>query len=436
MRFPFRTLFEFANNDDEARLCRDIPERQCHEQPRNLISQVSAQAFSKTGDALADTKVVLPWLLAAVGAPAFMSTLLVPIREALSLLPQILFGALIRRYPVRKVFWVGSSVVEGGCVMLMAMVALANLSGALAGTLILMLLVVFSAARGVASIAAKDTLGKTITKGRRGRVNGYSATIAGISVATVGLGLTLAQHGGDSANWLPWLLFGAGCCWLIAAGCFNLTREYPGATDGGRQLGDLMRDQWHLLLHDPQLQLFLLARALLLATALVGPLYVLLAQQQLGSALDSLGWLIVASGLAGACSSLVWGALADYSSKLTMALAALLSALLGAGVAACYWWLPTVTGHVAFYALVLFVLGVAHAGFRIGRKTHIIDMAAGDLKAEYVALSNTLIGILLLLAGGLTAALVGLGLVTAIATLSLITLLGALASLALRNAQQ
>ncbi|MCB1570526.1 MAG: hypothetical protein KDI72_05685, partial [Xanthomonadales bacterium] len=80
-------LYEMAAGDEDARLCRDIPEAQCSEQPGSFVRQVVAQALSKTGDVLADPKVVLPWLLGAVGAPAFLLGLLVPLRESLALLP-------------------------------------------------------------------------------------------------------------------------------------------------------------------------------------------------------------------------------------------------------------------------------------------------------------------------------------------------------------
>ena len=175
-------LYDLATGDEDARLCRDIPDDQCREQPRSFLCQVVAQALSKTGDVLADSKVVLPWLLGAVGAPVFLIGLLVPIRESLALLPQILVGGVIRRFPVRKGFWAFSSLVEGLCVMLMGLVAAAGLRGAAAGWTIVGLLVVFSLARGIASIAAKDTLGKTVSKGRRGRVSGFAATVVSITV--------------------------------------------------------------------------------------------------------------------------------------------------------------------------------------------------------------------------------------------------------------
>ncbi|HBF98502.1 MAG TPA: MFS transporter permease, partial [Alphaproteobacteria bacterium] len=99
-------IFDLVSADDDARLCRDIPEAQCNEQPRSFVLQTLSQALSKIGDSLADAKIVLPWLLGAVGAPMFFVGLLVPIRESLALIPQILVGGYIRHFAVRKWFWV------------------------------------------------------------------------------------------------------------------------------------------------------------------------------------------------------------------------------------------------------------------------------------------------------------------------------------------
>ena len=429
------SLFGLATGDEDGRYCRDIPDEQCSEQPGNFICHVVSQALSKAGDGLADTKVVLPWLLGAVGAPVFLIGLLVPIRESLALLPQILVGGMIRRFDVRKYFWIASSVIEGLCVILMGAVALVGFRGATGGWMIVALLVVFSLARGIASIAAKDVLGKTISKGRRGRVSGFAATASGLVTSAVGLYLVLSPEAARPEWLLYVIIVVAGLCWLLAAASFSLLTEYSGATDGGRGLRELLRDQLSLLLKDPELQKFLLARTLMISTALVGPIYVSLAQRGTGQELAGLGWLVLATGLAGTVSASVWGVLSDHSSRRTMALAAGLAGLLGLAVLAVLYAALPIAESIVFYAGVLFVLGVAHAGVRIGRKTHIVDMAGGDSKSEYVALSNTIIGVLLLVIGGLSSLLLGLGQEIGLAVLSVLALLGALMALTMKNAQ-
>ena len=51
-------------------------------------------------------------------------------------------------------------------------------------------------------------------------------------------------------------------------------------------------------------------------------------------------------------------------------------------------------------AATIFAAQIAYEGVRAGRKTHLTDMETGGQKAVYTALSNTLIGVLLVLGGG------------------------------------
>jgi len=428
-------LYDIATGDEDARLCRDIPDDQCQEQPWSFLFQVPAQAFSKIGDVLSDSKVVLPWLLGAVGAPAFLIGFLVPIRESLALLPQVFIGDVIRRFSVRKGFWIASSVIEGTCVILMGVIAALGLRGAAAGWTIIGLLVLFSLARGVASIAAKDTLGKTVSKGRRGRVSGYAATVSGVVAVAVGLYLALSPEKGRPGELLYWLIVGAGTSWFLAAAIFSMINERPGATAGGRSIRGLAKEQLKLLITDRELQKFLAARALLVSTALVGPVYVGLAQRETGQNLDGLGWLIIASGLASTLSASFWGAFSDKSSRLTLAAAAMLAGALGIAVVAALNFAPGLTDNIAFFAMILFVLGIAHSGVRIGRKTHVVDLASGGRKGEYVALSNTIIGVWLLLMGGMSGLFLGFGLESGIVAFSVLSLLGAFVALSMSHMQ-
>lgn len=427
--------YDLALGADDARLCRDIPDTQCNDQPVNFIWHVVANALSKTGDALADAKVILPWLLGAVGAPTYLLGFLVPVRESLALLPQMLVGGAIRRYPVRKYFWVASSVVEGLCVLGMALVGLGDLGGIAAGWLIFGLLVFFSMARGVASVASKDTLGKTVSKGKRGRVNGYAATASGVIAAAVGVYLAVSPAGARPEWVLYVLIASAGTSWLLAALTFARIREYPGATDGARSLKDVIGGQVAMLMADAELRRFLAVRTLMMSSALSSPIYIALAQRETGMSLAGLGWLVLATGLANAISASVWGRFSDTSSRLTMVVASLLGGLVGMFVLGALAASTTLVDGIAFYAVALFVLSIAHAGVRIGRKTHIVDLAGGDNKSAYVAISNTIIGVLMLVIGIAVGSLISVSPEAALLALTGMAILGALLALSMRDVQ-
>ena len=195
---------------------------------------------TKTGDALADPKLVLAWLLGALGAPSAAVGLLVPIRESLALLPQLFISAPIRAYPVRKWFWAAGSLVQGLCVLAIAGVAF-SLRGAAAGWMIVALLAVFACARSVCSASYKDVLAKTVDKQNRGTATGAAGSVA--AALTLGLGLSLATGIVPlSVSAIGVVLVIAGCLWLLAGVFFlRLTEESGDTDDASRPLDETLR---------------------------------------------------------------------------------------------------------------------------------------------------------------------------------------------------
>ncbi|MDY6980182.1 MAG: MFS transporter, partial [Pseudomonadota bacterium] len=180
------SLHDLITGDEDARVCKDIPESACSDQPRNFFAYLFANLLGKIADEIASARLILPWLLASVGAPAAFTGFLVPIREAGVLLPQLVVAAIIRRMAIRKSVWLLGAGLSGVALALMA-VATGNLSGSTAGWAILGLLIIFSLARGLCSVSAKDVLGKTVSKGKRGTLMGWSAGISGLAVLAVGI---------------------------------------------------------------------------------------------------------------------------------------------------------------------------------------------------------------------------------------------------------
>ena len=82
-------VYEAINSGDDGRVCKDIPEQACDHQPKNVTTHIISLAATKVADGLIDPKLILSWLLSALGASTFLVGLLVPIREAGALLPQL-----------------------------------------------------------------------------------------------------------------------------------------------------------------------------------------------------------------------------------------------------------------------------------------------------------------------------------------------------------
>ena len=93
----------------------------------------------------------------------------------------------------------------------------------------------------------------------------------------------------------------------------------------------------------------------------------------------------------------------------------------------------TGVGNGWFYPLAFFTLSIAHAGVRLGRKTYLVDMAGGNKRTDYTAVSNTVIGFLLLATGGLTALLSLISNSAVIVVLGLMGLAGTLSAIRLKE---
>jgi hypothetical protein len=107
-----------------------------------------------------------------------------------------------------------------------------------------------------------------------------------------------------------------------------------------------------------------------------------------------------------------------------MAAAALLSAL-GLGLALLLAGQGALgSGFVG--ATLLFLCAVAHQGARVGRKTYLVDLASGENRAAYTAVSNTVLGIVLFAGVGLGVIDTFLGTQAVLAALALIALGAAL----------
>ena len=114
-----------------------------------------------------------------------------------------------------------------------------------------------------------------------------------------------------------------------------------------------------------------------------------------------------------ALSGVTWGKLADSSSRKALAVSGLCAGLIGCLTATLSGIELEETASLWFFGILFFLLGLAHTGIRIGRKTWIVDHADADNRARLVAVSNTLMGVVLLVSGafGLLAEAVGEGLV-------------------------
>ena len=390
-----RRVYGYLAEDEDARVCKDIPESACNHQPRSFVFMLLSLTLTKLGDTLVSARLVLPWMLSALGAPAIFISALVPLRESLALLPQLFVAQKLRQQPVRKWFWVAGSVGQALALALM-IVAVATLNNSALGWAIVVLLAIFSLSRGVCSVANKDVTGKTVSKTRRGRLSGVAASAAGLLTLGTALVIMFAPDvSGD--RWLFLGLLGTGVVlWTAAALLYAAIPEVAGATEGGGNAITEALRSLTLLWRNGQFGHFVLTRALLVSAAFAIPYIVVLIQRQGDAELTSLGSLLLASGLAGLLAGRVWGRWSDAASHRVMAAASVMSTLVMVLALMIYYWAPDALAVGWVAGLLLFLSAVAHHGARVGRKTYLVDMATQDNRAQLTAVSNTVMGIILL----------------------------------------
>ena len=64
-------IYGYLAEDEDARVCRDIPESACDAQPRSFTLQLLALALTNLGDALMSARLVLAWMLATLASHQF-----------------------------------------------------------------------------------------------------------------------------------------------------------------------------------------------------------------------------------------------------------------------------------------------------------------------------------------------------------------------------
>ncbi|MEB8433195.1 hypothetical protein OO007_13230 [Cocleimonas sp. KMM 6892] len=430
MKFNTEELYNRITGDEDARVCKDIPEAACNDQPHNFFAYLWSNLLGKIADEITSAKLVIPWLFGLLGVPATFTGFIVPIREAGVLLPQLAVAAAVRNLKIRKYVWVLGAVLSALSLLGMAWAA-ATLEGKNAGWTFILMLVIFSLSRGICSVSAKDVLGKTVSKSRRGVLMGWSASLSGIAILIVGIWMSSFDLGDSSVQVFSGLLIAGAVLWIVAALIFSRIDEQPGATEGGGNALQVAIQQLRLIVDDAEFRRYVLARTLLLSVALAPPFYVLVAQGNTDSGLMGLGALIIANGIASSISAPIWGYMSDTSSKRVMAIAAIGAGILAIFTCSAIWLEWDLVTHEIGFAIIFLLLNVMHGGVRLGRKVYLMDMATGENRAAYVAVSNTIIGVMMLAGGliglvgdkfGAAATLLILGLLSLLAAFYILTL--------------
>ena len=355
---------------------------------------ILALAFNKLVDLLASAKTTLPALLLSLSAPVWMVAWLVPIRESGALLPQAFIGVYLRKHEARHHVWRLGMALQI-CAITTPLLAALVLSGVAAGAVVLTALVALSIGRSACSLTIKDMEADVAEKGERGRLVGIASTASGLMTLCVAVPLVYYQQALQNYAVIG-LVAGSSVSFIITLLCLLPVKTYVKAEDNnkGQEGSDDENRRLLSVNFDRTVYTFIAVRGLFVHSALVAPYFMLESDQKATSLLPV---YLAAQALAALLSSFLWGKVADKSARSTLQIAGILA------LSACVALLVFNPNGLWFSALLFFVLSVAHAGVRTGRKTYSLDVKEGQGRTELVGFSNTAIGLILLAFGGLYA---------------------------------
>lgn len=354
---------------------------------KSKIALFLAQINNKIIDLLISPKTTLPWLVSATPAASWLIPLLAPVRESGSMLPQWwIQQSGVGEHPRRDYGWrLGIGIQLVGVLGFVCAGFL--LPEVWLGWGILASLIVMSFGRAFTSVFSKDLQAELVERQSRGRFTGAISTVSG-SLSIVFALLLIGGVLGENR-----LLINLGFTVVLASVIvafgisFFITCEAK-QSDGQRTPSILQQFSGNALLTH-----MVISRCLLLHAMLAIPFVTV----QLGNdGSFSIGWLILASGLASLTASYFWGWFSDIRIIWTLVVASALSVLMLGMLWLSGETLPQLGKVAAFYLLL-----VGYDGVRVGRKTLLLNVTNEENRASFVGAGNTIVGLFLLLSGGI-----------------------------------
>ncbi len=368
----------------------------------NLAMMLTDHVSFNIGYTFLGVGTVLPALVHRLGGAPLAVGLLGVAQQGGWLLPQLAAGRYVANKPLVKKYIIAPSLV-GRVILLLVALAVMAWSVQAPGLALAMLILGlggFSVADAASAVGWFSLLGKAIPADRRGRLLGVAQSLS--SLVAVGAGAAVEvvlAHVGYPANYA--LLITLATLFMSGSILAMLILREP------RGVG--VQDEPHLpwrrylpsalsiLRMDPRFAWLTFTGWLAGLVDMAGAFYVLYATERL-QAPESLIGLFVSAGVVGGLVSGLLGPLSDrHGGARVIALIMLLRcfcpalALAAPLLARLHPWLA-----LGGLTLVFLLLGVINGSYLVGAMHYMLEIAPPGERSTYIALANTLSGILLL----------------------------------------
>jgi MFS family permease len=357
------------------------------------------------GDSLCSAGLVLALLVRQLGGSLVLVGLLPALQSGGFLLPQLLVGGRLQALPYKLPLYGRAAFARTMAFMLMTLVMFG--AGSLPSNLSLWLLiscfVVFNLGGGTSALAFQDVVAKVIPARRRGSFFGARQLFGGLltfAVAGPLVGWLLSDRGPLPFSYNFGVL-GLITLVLYAVGMYSfvLIQEPPQARIGPRlRVIEGLRRAPRIIREHRNYRWFIITRMLTRVGQIAEPFYIIYATEVLGLSADVAGIYLAVRAISGALSNLWWGRVSDRLGNrllltLTGGLLALAPALALAGPVLVLALGLGGGGMLVAMGLVFLVVGVAVDGSNIAFSTYLIEIVPEDERPTYMALANTMLGV-------------------------------------------
>ena len=381
-----------------------IPE---HEVRRSFALGVFNGTAFRFAEALIDPPLVLTWFVSQLTTSNLLIGLVAPMGDAGWFLPQIFVSARLQRMQRKMPSYIIVAVIRT-----VAWLLLATAVWLVDDPIILLVgfFVLYAIARlsaGLGGLTFFDVVAKTIPARRRGRFFAWRQLLGGL----LGLGggwvvKMLLNHPAlpfPRGHAVLFLLYCAVMAPALAA--FALIREPPGPVVAEPvTLGGQLRRAGRLWRTDRVYRRYIAARLSLAMANVALPFYGIYAKNVLGAPEGMVGVYVVARVGALLLSNLLWGRLSDErGNRLVMRLMSLgsgLAALSALALVGMVGLLRPQGAWLPYLALPLFFLdGAVRPAQILTGSNFLLELIPGAERPLYLGLSNTLMGVVVLISG-------------------------------------
>lgn len=378
------------------------------------------------GLALSSVNTVLPAFAQRLGASNVLIGAIPAIQTAGWALPALLFANYTERLPRKMPFVLAMTIWErlpylvlGGATLLLAT---QQPTAVLALTMFLIAMMAF--AGGAIMPAWMEVVAKVIPVNVRGRffaVGNIISGLTGLGGAAL-VGYFLANYAFPTSYAL--CFFASFAAVALSFTFLSLTREHAAESRKPRLgLGAYLRSLPGILRNDRNFSLYLLSRALGLASVMGNAFFTAYALKDLRIAEEQVAVFSVFLLIAQTISTALWGLLADRNGHKVVMMLGMVATILSNAIALFAW------GVGAIY-LVFFMMGTSIGAVAVSAQSIVLEFASPDNRPTYVGLNGTILAPISFFAplfGGYLADTVGY---SAVFTLAAALALGSLTILA------